>query len=159
MKTGVSTSDEPAPLSVQEAPPPRAGIQMINFPTGATLIVDSANEELKLMDAEASTLLVINISDKGLVLNLSALQLNIRALDEINLSGRQINIEAAEHLSLKSGGTMQQTVETDLLVDTGGTSISRAKIQKIEATLGNAEIKANDDVRLDGERVKLNCDP
>jgi len=158
MKTGVRTSDEPTLPAVQEAPAPQAGIQMINFPTGATLVVDSANEELKLLDAEASTLLVITVSDKGLVLNLNALQLNIRALDEINLSGRQINIEAAEHLSLKSGGTMQQTVETDLQVDTGGTSISRAKVQKIEATLGNAEIKANDDVRLDGERVKLNCD-
>lgn len=138
---------------------PAASTQFIDFPAGVTLAIDPTKEELTLTDENKSTLLVISISDKGLILNLKALQLNIQAFDQLNLAGRQINIEASEQLSLKSRGNMQQTIENDLQIEAGGNLSSRAKVQKIEATLGNAEIKANDDVRLDGERVKLNCDP
>jgi hypothetical protein len=34
---------------------------------------------------------------------------------------------------------------------------SQARIQNITAVLGNVNVKANDDVRMNGERVRMNC--
>jgi hypothetical protein len=42
-------------------------------------------------------------------------------------------------------------------IDTPGDIHSEACSQKITAHLGNVDIKANDDVTLDGERIRMNC--
>jgi hypothetical protein len=34
---------------------------------------------------------------------------------------------------------------------------TEARIQEIRARLGNVNVSANDDVRIDGERVMVNC--
>ncbi len=50
-----------------------------------------------------------------------------------------------------------QEVGGDCITNVDGINENHAKIQKITAELGNVELKANDDVRLNGERVKINC--
>jgi hypothetical protein len=34
---------------------------------------------------------------------------------------------------------------------------SEARIQNVTATLGDVNVRANDDVKLSGERVRVNC--
>lgn len=38
-----------------------------------------------------------------------------------------------------------------------GDIATRAREQVIEARLGDVRVKANDDVKLNGERIRLNC--
>lgn len=130
----------------------------VKFKTGNILIIDKELGELRLLGKNQTVQLVISVNEDALVLNINALVLNINASDELNFSGKKINIDAVEQLSIKSGGNFVQQIDKDSLTEVGGINKMIAQIQKITANLGNVELKANDDVRLNGERVKLNCD-
>lgn len=134
------------------------GISAIEFESGSSLIVDHENGELKILNKNKVIQLVISVRNDELILNLNAVKLNINASDELNFTGRKINIDATEQINIKTAGNMIQEITKDSLMEVGGTNKMIAQIQKITANLGNVELKANDDVRLDGERVKLNCD-
>lgn len=131
---------------------------VIKFATGNTLFIDEINGELRLQNNKNELQLVINIKEGGLTVSVNASELNMHAVEQLNLSSKRININATEQLNIRTGGNLVQQVEKDLLSEVGGTNKLIAQVQKITATLGNVEVKANDDVRLDGERVKLNCD-
>ncbi|MEO6819364.1 MAG: hypothetical protein ABI204_06525 [Ginsengibacter sp.] len=134
------------------------GKSTIQFAAGNILVIDEYNNELKLFSKDQVVQLVINIQEKGLIVNLIATELNICSTNELNLSSKKINIEASEQINIKTAGNLVQEVKKDLLTEVGGTNKQIAQIQKITATLGNAEIKANDYVKLDGESVLLNCE-
>jgi hypothetical protein len=133
-------------------------ILSIKLPAGNTLLVDKDANELKLLGKDQVLQLTIKIKEEGLVVNVNASQLNITGTDELNLSSKKINIEASEQINIKSNGNLVQQIGKDCLTETGGTNKNIARIQKLTASLGNVEIKANDDVKLDGESVKLNSD-
>lgn len=135
-----------------------APLPQIEFPSGEILIIDRQHGELRLLQRDLSVALSISVTEQGLVLNLNALQLNIRALEQLNLSAAKVNIEATEEISLKTGGDFVQTVDKNSHTKVSGDHYHIARVQNIRAELGNVNINANDDVRLNGERVKLNCD-
>jgi lipopolysaccharide assembly outer membrane protein LptD (OstA) len=130
----------------------------IQFAKGNTLVVDESRNELRLLDGKQNLQLTIRINDAGLELDVNAQKLNIHAEKELNISADKINIAAANQLNLHSAGNMVQRVEKDFLTETTGTHKNVAKVQKLTASLGNVELKANDNIKLDGERVLLNCE-
>lgn len=130
----------------------------IRLAGGNKLTIDDQNGELRLKNKNNELQLTILIRSDGLVVNVNATQLNVNATEQLTLSSKKINIEAAEQLNLSSSGNFVQQVDKDALTEVGGANKSIALVQKITATLGNIELKANDDVKLDGERVRLNCD-
>jgi hypothetical protein len=133
-------------------------ITSIKFNSGNTLLIDREKGELTLLGKSQNIQMVISMSDDSLVVNLNARQLNIHASDELNFSAKKINIDAEEQLSIKTGGDLIQRVGHNSVTEVKGVNKTVAQIQKMAASLGNVEIKANDDVRLDGERVLFNCD-
>lgn len=133
-------------------------LPVVEFRTGNTLVIDKERNELRLLNRDQKVQLIISVNNDELMLTINAQQLNINAANEINLSAKKINIEAAEQVNIKSGGNLVQQIEKDSLTEVGGNNKMIAAVQKITASLGNIELKANDDVRLNGERVKLNCD-
>ena len=135
-----------------------SNLSFIEFSSGNTIIIDKKNEELRLINSNQLLQLVISVKEEGLIVDLNACHLNIKASDQLHLSAKKIDIEASEQIKLKSSGNIVQDVGKDFLTEVGGTNKMIAVVHKITANLGNVEIKANDDVRLDGERVKLNCD-
>jgi uncharacterized protein (DUF2345 family) len=136
----------------------QTGLSLIKFSSGHTLAVDNITSEIKLLDKNQTLQLVISFNDERLTVNVNASELNISAAEELNLTSKKINIEASEHINIKSKGNLVQQTGKDCLTETAGTNKNIAKIQKLTANLGNVEIKANDDVKLDGESVKLNSD-
>ena len=133
-------------------------LPVITFKTGETVFIDKAAAELKLFDKNQHLQLVISMRENGLEININASHLNINATEELNLSGKKINIEATDQLNIKTAGNLVQQIEKDALTEVGGVNKMLATVQKITATLGDVMIKANDDIKLNGERVKLNCD-
>ncbi len=133
-------------------------ILSIKFPAGNTLIVDKLSGELKLVSKQRITQLVIRIKDEGLEVDIDATQLNIHATEELTLSSKRVNVAASEHLNIETPGNLVMDVGKDCLTQVAGTNKNVAQTQRIVADLGNVELKANDDIRLDGERVLLNCD-
>lgn len=129
----------------------RNNLDPIRFKTGEVLIVDLNRSELKLIDKKKSLELLITITDSGFALSLNT-------VDELTIAANKINILASEQLNIKSAGNLIQEIGKDCLTETRGTNKNIAQIQKITATLGNVELKANDMVKLNGELVQLNCD-
>ncbi len=62
----------------------------------------------------------------------------------------------AEDLALHGRRSLALTTDGDASLVARGDLRSEARIQNIRARLGNVNVEANDDVRLDGERIRLN---
>lgn len=125
---------------------------------GHLLIVNTENQEIKLVDNNKTTQLIISIKEKGLSLSINAFEINVNAAEELNFSSKRIKMNATEKIEIKTDGDLEFEIEKDCTAEIGGISQSNAKTQLIRASLGNVEVKANDDVRLDGERVLFNCE-
>jgi hypothetical protein len=130
----------------------------IELKAGSAININTHKEEISILDKNKHVQLVITIKEHGLVIDINAAQLNINAEQELNLTGKKINIKATDQLHIRSGGNLVQEIYKDSLTEVGGINKMLAAVQKITATSGEVVLKANDDVKLNGERVKLNCD-
>jgi uncharacterized protein (DUF2345 family) len=130
----------------------------IKFATGHSLSTNKELGEINITNSKNEIQLTILITAAGIVINANANQLNVNALDQLNLQSKKINIDASDLLILKSGGNFVQEVSKDALTEIKGTNKNLAKTQKIFATTGNIDLKANDNINLLGEQVLLNCE-
>lgn len=137
---------------VNEAP------SYIQFSTGNILQINQSSNQIKLLNNKGELQLEITMNPKGLVVNLNAAELNINASEELNMSAKKVNINASEQINIKTKGNLVQQIDKDLLTEVGGTNKQIAQVQKITATLGGVNIKANDNITLQGEQVLLNCE-
>ncbi len=129
-----------------------------NFSSGNVIVVDKTNETIKMLDKDQQLQLLIVIRQDGVSVSINAEEINLNATEQLNLSAKKVNIVSSEQMNIRSAGNFVQEITKDALTEVGGTNKSVARIQKITASLGNVELKANDDVKLDGESVKLNCE-
>ena len=119
---------------------------------------ENASDIVRVRNAKGLVLFTIEVSSKGATLNIEAENISIIAKNKLHLSGEEVNISSQKQLSLKSEGSFNQYVKGDKTIETQGANIETAKTQCIKASLGDIKLKANDDIKLNGERVKLNCD-
>jgi len=124
---------------------------VIDFSNGQKLLADltPGKETLRLLTTEGKVQMTIQMTKDGSEISLSGDVVKIAAKEKLELKSPVIDLTAEKEICLTSDGDMHQTVKRD--------SYQKARIHNITADLGNVNIKANDDVRLDGERVKLNC--
>lgn len=90
----------------------------------------------------------IRVTPEGPVLGFEG-GLRVQASGVLEFHGERVAINGAQGVSIRSGG--------DAKIEAAGDLTTTARIQNIRARLGNVNVKANDDVRLRGERVRLNC--
>jgi hypothetical protein len=105
--------------------------------------------ELCLTDNTGKRVLSIKITESGPILNLDTQSLTIRIQGELTLEAEHLKLHGHRALSLSSGG--------DLKIQALGDVSNSGRAQRIEAQRGNVDLKANDDVTLDGLRIRLNC--
>lgn len=122
---------------------------------GFKLLLNPGRSSISII-SETGYNIHIELSEKGLSLNTDAENLNIHAGKELNLSADRIILDAQKEICLKSKGNIITTAEKNTVQESKLIHKNVAEDQKIIATLGNVEIKANDDVKVDGERVLLN---
>jgi hypothetical protein len=90
----------------------------------------------------------VHLTPAGPVLRFEG-SLLLEASGGLAVDAQRVAIHGREGLSLTSGGNARIEIAGDL--------DSQARIQNITAVLGNVNVKANDDVRMNGERIKMNC--
>jgi ABC-type cobalamin transport system ATPase subunit len=130
----------------------------VDFGTALTLslaggqLLDVRRQEdgdlLRLIGADGQTAVTLLVTPAGPVLRFEG-SLRIQATGDLELGAARIALHAQEMLSLSSGGGAQLAVAGDLDLS--------ARVQNITAELGNVNVTANDDVRITGERVRVNC--
>ncbi len=127
---------------------------------GHSIAIIEKNETdlIQVRNAKGIVLFTIEVNEQGTSLNINAENINIKAKKDLNLSAENITIKSKKETFIKSEGNLQQYTKGNRTIETQGENIETAKTQYIKAYLGDVKLKANDDIKLNGERVKLNCD-
>lgn len=127
----------------------RPSVDNIDLPGGQRLrIRNDGDDSVIQIESSGATVLSIRVTTEGAELIFED-GLKMRAEGKLTLDGDQVTIRAREELRLESAGEAHIQIEGDLYTE--------ARVQNIKATLGNVNLKANDDVKLRAERILLNC--
>ncbi len=130
---------------------PGATIQTLSLVGKQKLVLERrpGQNVLQIISSEGQVTLTVQITPAGPVLRFEGSGLMIQTAGALAIDAECVAIHGREGLALTSGGDAKISVAGDL--DT------EARIQNITAFLGNVNVKANDDVKLNGERVMMNC--
>jgi len=104
---------------------------------------------LNIIASDGMVSLSIHITKEGPVLKIGGGVLTIQAEGNLAIDAERVAIHSRKGMALTTGGNLH--------IEAAGDLHSKARGQTITADLGNVDIKANDDVKLDGERIRLNC--
>lgn len=108
----------------------------------------AAGGVLKLIAADGNLPLEIAITKEGAVLRLGR-GLAVSVAGPLALEVESLAVNARSGIALDSGGPLQLHASGDIVTTGDG--------QTIVARKGNVDVMANDDVTLQGERIKMNC--
>lgn len=123
---------------------------ILSLENGYEVLVAPKSNQLFISDPTGGISLQITMTDQGPLLQMNSAVLNISAEQKLSLSADEIDIHAKKQLDLRSDGEMKETITGD--------KSSTAEAFDHTARLGDFYVKANDDIKLNGERVKLNCE-
>lgn len=121
---------------------------VIRLPSGYAVDVSARPERLDIKAPDGTICLTITLAPEGPRVEISAASLSVESRGEIALRAETLTLAARRDLSLSAG--------EDAAITAGGALQTKAFEQHIEATHGDIRVQANDDVRIDGERVRLN---
>lgn len=103
---------------------------------------------IRLVDRAGAEPLRIELRPEGPVLVLGS-GLAIAVAGDLQFAADRVAIHAREGIELHSGG--------DTLLRSEGDLVTEAREQRLSARRGDVRVEANDDVKLLGERIRLNC--
>ncbi|AKT42711.1 hypothetical protein [Chondromyces crocatus] len=106
------------------------------------------NDTLQLLQPDGQASISIHVTPQGITLSVQGAALTLHATGALAIDAETLALRGRSGVAIESGG--------DAHIDLEGDLHARARQQHLTATLGNVNIKANDDVKLDGERIKLN---
>jgi len=98
----------------------------------------------------------IQLTPEGPVLQFQALDVELEAKGNLSLRAQTLTLSAQTHLELQSGGTVRHRAATHHEISAGGRASVTGHDVRVVARRGDVGIKANDDVKVDGERIWLN---
>lgn len=104
--------------------------------------------DLSIRAPDGRVCLKVILTPDGPVVELDSVSLSIAARGDLKMSCDNLQIDADNSLALNAGG--------DLSLSAGGELRTEGFSQMIRARRGEVRVKANDDVTLDGERIRLN---
>lgn len=119
---------------------------------GGSLVLSESGERsrIELFDPSGQLTLSVVMTPEGPVLKLGGAGLKLDVEGELSFSADNVKIEGRESVEITSGGEMR--------TEAAGRSYQHARSHEIVSELGDVRLKANDDVRLNGERVMVNCE-
>src|SRR3954447_22717968 len=110
---------------------------------------DGGEDVLRLAAADGKTTITLRVGPQGTTIELGAASLALRVEGDLAIDAGRIALHGRDGIDISSGG--------DLTVSASARLEARAAEQKLVATLGDISLHANDDVSVDGERIRMNC--
>jgi hypothetical protein len=125
--------------------------QTLELVADQRLVVERNAESslLRIIGRNGKVSLAIHVTEEGPVVRLEGSAIEVEAQGHLSLNAERVAIHGRKSLSLTSDGNVSLDTPADIHSD--------ARAHKITARLGNVDIKANDDVTMDGERIRMNC--
>ncbi len=133
--------------------------QIVTFRSGhcAEIVRGEPRESLTLRARDGQCVLAIELTERGTTLRLSGDALEIASTSTLSLRAGHLELEA-DSAAIRIAGNLNERVGGDAQRQVAGRSALWASEVDIEAERGGVTVKANDDVDVQGERVRLNCD-
>lgn len=130
------------------AGPDRRGVSLAG--DHRLVVARGADEDvLQVQGSDGSLHVEVVVTETGTRIRLEGDDVRIRSTGRLSLDGESVAIRGRDGVSLQSGA--------DLEVDVAGVIESEAHAQRLIARRGDTTIYANDDLKLDGERIRMNC--
>ena len=134
-----------------------ARVAVVDLPSGRTLTVESgASDRITVRSPQGIVELAIRFTAEGPVLSFAAAAIEVTSKGEITLECERLNLRARKEINVTSEGDLRESVAGQRVSEVAGRASLEAHDVRISARRGDVAVKANDDVRLDGERVLLN---
>jgi hypothetical protein len=104
---------------------------------------------LRLFGSDGALCLTILVTPEGPVIQLDTGNVTLQVSGALAIDAQSIALRSREGITLDAEG--------DATVRVAGHLQTEARSQAITARRGDVAVYANDDVRLDGERIRMNC--
>lgn len=134
--------------------------RQVELPSGRVVEVRSAagdEERVTIRSASGEIELDVRLTARGPVLRIRAAELELESPGAVRVDCDRFHVRAEHGIVHETGGDLAQTVAGDVTTRARGELRAEARQVNLEATRGDVQIAANDDVQLLGERIKLNC--
>lgn len=112
------------------------------------VVKDGEQNVLRVLTPDRSAGLSITIDARGISLQVAGANVVLQTAGKLAIDAEELSLHGRKGVSITSDG--------DATLKATGDISSEARIQNIRARLGNVNVVANDDVKLNGERIKLN---
>lgn len=134
--------------------------QSVVLPSGRAIEVQSEPDMdvLRFRAPSGECVLTIQLTDAGPVVRVAAEALEVRAAKRLSLDCEDFHLRASGTAAIDVGGDLQERVGGSVHRIARGDLVTEAQHARLEARPGGIELRANDDVRVTGERVLLNSD-
>lgn len=113
-------------------------------------VLADSEDCVRLVDADGVISLIIRITAGGTMIELGGGPVALNVKGDLAISARKLLLHGQEEVVVSSGA--------DVRIDAQENCVLQAKRQQITAAVGDVEVYANDDVKIDGERIRMNCD-
>lgn len=155
--TGIQRVTLPAAM-----PEPAVSVRpsVVRFASGRSLsVVDAGGEErIEVRAAGGALVVAVRLTDEGPVFSMSGASIEIDAAKKLSLRAETVHVSAKADLSIEAGGTLYQRAGGSSVREIAGLDRASAGELEIEVHPGGISLRANDDVDIVGERVRLNSD-
>lgn len=129
----------------------------VDLPSGRAVTVEAgASERLVVRGPAGNVELAIRFTEQGPVLSFQAAAIDLTTAGDIRMDCERLQVHARREVAVTSDGDLRETVAGARSVAVGGDSTLAAHSVEIASRRGDVTVKANDDVRIKGERVRLN---
>jgi hypothetical protein len=103
---------------------------------------------VRFLSRQGQVTLSVRLTEQGPVLRFEGASLVLQAAGSLSIEAEDLHLHGRNGVSLTTDGELALRATGDLT--------SEARIQTLTATLGNVNVCANDDVKLVGERIRMN---
>jgi len=136
------------------------GPTVVSFGSGRSLAVteQGGEERVEIRAAGGALLLSVRLTDEGPVFSLSGASFEIAAAKTLSLSAETLRVSALKDITIEAGGGLTERIAGDSTREVGGRDRVSARDVEVAAHPGGISLRANDDVDVVGERVRLNSD-
>ena len=147
------------PAAVPAATPP-ARPSAIRFASGRSISAVEADgeERIEVRGADGALVIALRLGADGPVLTVVGASIEIGAAKRLSLRAETMHLASAGDLTIEAGGGLFQRAGGSSVREIAGLDRSTAGEIEIDVHPGGISMRANDDVDIVGERVRLNSD-
>lgn len=136
---------------MERTPPDESTREIVGLAGQQRLVVQRSPEGdlVQILSRDGVVALTVAITENGPVLRFEGASLVLQAAGKLAIEADELELRGQSGVTLSTAG--------DLRLEATGDLHSEARIQTVTATRGDVKLRANDDVTLVGERIRMNC--